>query len=72
MDTFPLEAHPPYYSGPNFSRPADSQFLSVYDMGKYEGSLEVPTPVENTLSFRGQDYCEPETYGSIGCVVTAG
>ena len=47
MNTPLPEVHPPCDPGPDLSGPADAQRLRKNGMGKDEGYLGVPTPVEN-------------------------
>ena len=52
--------------GPDLSGPADSQRLHKNDMGKDEGYLRVPTPIENPPPFCGQDFCEAAPHYTRG------
>ena len=54
VETPLLEVHLPGDPRPDFPGPTDAQRLRKKDMGKDEGSLGVPTPVENPLLFNSQ------------------
>ena len=62
METSILEVHPLCYSISNLHGSADGQRLSEDGVGKYAGSVRVPTTVEITLSFHGEYCCEPVPY----------
>ena len=66
-----LEVHAPRNPGPDISVPADAQRLCENDMVEDEESLGVPSPIENPLSFRGQDFREAATHCTRGRGVPA-
>ena len=60
------ELHPHGYRRPYFLGPTGTQRLREYDVGKDEGSLGVPTPVDYPLPFHGQKGCESAPHYSCG------
>ena len=66
-----LEDHVPHDLRPDLTGPADAQHLREDDVGKDEGSLRVPAPVENLLPFRFQDSREAAPHRSRGRGVLA-
>ena len=47
MDIPQLEVHPPCFSYPDIPCPMDTQYIGKYDVGKDNGPLRVPSPVED-------------------------
>ena len=66
VQTLLSEVHAPRYPGPDLSGLADARRLCKNNVGKDEGSIGVPTPVENTPPFRGQDCREAAPTASEG------
>ena len=72
METSFPEVHPCCYPRPDIPVPVDAQRICQHNVGKDEGSIGVPTLVKNTLSFRGNYWCEPAPHCSWGRGVLAG
>ena len=65
------EVHAPGDPCRDLLGPTDAQRLSQHDMGKDEGSLGVPTPLDYPLPFRRQDFREAAPHRSRGPGVPA-
>ena len=70
-DSLP-EVHPSDNSSPYLSLLADDQRLVDNGAVKGEGSLGVPTPVNDPLALHHKDFREAVPHRSLGCGVTSG